>query len=95
MYFILGASQSFNVTSQLQFWVTDSKLLLPGGSTKAKIIGFYDLMSKDDDKESVYVELYIPYQINSYLYKTTVNDMDYLILPNEHAVRIGDCKIAQ
>lgn len=94
-YYTQGTSQSLDVTSQLQFWVTDSKLFLPGGSSKAKIIGFYDLMSKDDDKDSFTVKLYVRYQIGSYLYEITVNDMDGLILPNEHAVQIRGCKIAQ
>jgi len=118
-------AQSLDVTSQLQFWVTKSKLFLPGGYSKAKLIGFYDLVmdgnhsilkkeqttsllwnrflsfifrrrsQRQHEERSIAVKLYVRYKVGFSLYEITVNDKDSLILPNERALRIGDCKLVK
>jgi hypothetical protein len=91
-YFIPGKRQSLDVTSQLQFWVKDSKLTIPGGFSKARISGFYDLIASegDDDGNALPASLFVRYLFASVLYEITVRDMESLIIPNEHARRVED-----
>jgi hypothetical protein len=91
-YFIPGTGQTLDVTSQLQFWVKDSKLTIPGGFSKARISGFYDLIASEgvDDGNALPARLFVRYLFASVLYEITVRDMESLTIPNEHARRVDD-----
>lgn len=97
-YFIPGTGQSLDVTSQLQFWVKDSQLTIPEGFSKARILGFYDLIvpEEDGDSNNLPIHLFVRYQFAAVLYEITVSDMDSLMIPNEHASRVeNSTKVVQ
>ena len=53
LYYVEGREEAvWDVTIPLQFWVTDSRLVLPP-SSKRNMLGFYDIADSDDDKEEV------------------------------------------
>lgn len=51
LYYVEGREESvWDVTIPLQFWVTDSQLVLPSYS-KRNMLGFYDIADTEDEKE--------------------------------------------
>lgn len=53
LYYVEGREEAvWDVTIPLQFWVTDSRLVLPS-SSKRNMLGFYDIADFNDEKEEV------------------------------------------
>jgi hypothetical protein len=85
-----------DATTQLQFWVTDSKLMLAEGS-KSNMLGFYNITlnarrrnssSKKMKKSWRGPFLSVRYKFNDQVFEIMVHDEEMLILPSPHAILV-------
>eukprot|EP00516_Mucochytrium_quahogii_P000127 CAMPEP_0203758642 /NCGR_PEP_ID=MMETSP0098-20131031/11494_1 /ASSEMBLY_ACC=CAM_ASM_000208 /TAXON_ID=96639 /ORGANISM=" , Strain NY0313808BC1" /LENGTH=706 /DNA_ID=CAMNT_0050651183 /DNA_START=162 /DNA_END=2279 /DNA_ORIENTATION=+ len=78
---------NIDVTTQLNFFSKEDSLELHGGKSKAQLLGFYNPCL---GKPCVQPELYIRYQLASWVYEITVDDIEPVRLPSHRATLIGN-----
>jgi len=109
IYYVDGDENSCNlrrqldVRNQIQFWVENSSLFLPGGSSKSNLMGFYCLARNHSSTTDLSCRqaqrlkpmLYIRYSHSNGIYEITIKDEEELSLPSANALRIGDKLVVQ
>jgi len=78
---------NIDVTEQLSFFATADALELHGGTTKANLIGFYNPC---EGRGGPGPELYIRYQLGSWVFELTVDDLEPVALPSPRATLVGN-----
>ncbi|KAN0041296.1 hypothetical protein ACTFIV_003833 [Dictyostelium citrinum] len=73
--FSLEFPPTIDVTIPLQYLVEDSKLVLHGNNKKSDLLGFWDPRISEEK------QLKVTYFFQNRLHRTTVNDIDQLLIP--------------
>ncbi len=78
---------NIDVTTQLNFMLSEDTLEMHGGATKANLLGFYNPCLGLCNVEP---KLFIRYQIGHHVYEITTDDLEPVQLPSHRAVLIGN-----